>query len=63
MQRRFGKDLKARKYWFQVKEIKVKIIFHNLTKVIQSVVIVTIGEAFRQNKNRNFINQNYRILA
>ena len=48
IKRRFGENLKARKYWYQVKEIKVKMILHNLTKVIQSVVIVIIVEAFQQ---------------
>ncbi|ACL17585.1 IS5-like element ISMepa1 family transposase [Methanosphaerula palustris] len=50
IKRRFGEDLKARKYWYQVKEIKVKMILHNLTKVVQSVVIVIIVEAFQQSR-------------
>ena len=50
IKRRFGEDLKARKCWYQVKEIKVKMILHNLTKVVQSVVIVIIVEAFQQSQ-------------
>lgn len=38
IKRRFGKDLKARKYQCRVKEIKIKIILHNLTKAVQSVI-------------------------
>jgi len=38
----------ARKYWCQFKEIKVNMIHHYLTKVVQSVVIVIIVEAFQQ---------------
>lgn len=53
IKRRFGEDLKARKYWYQVKEIKVKMILYNLTKVIQSVVIVIIVEAFQQSPISN----------
>lgn len=56
IKRRFGEGLKARKYWYQVKEIKVKMILHNLTKVVQSVVIVIIVEAFQQ--SRRIINLN-----
>lgn len=32
LKRRFGGDLKARKYRYQVREIKTKLILHNLTK-------------------------------
>ena len=35
LKRRFGEDLKARKYRCQVKEIKIKMILHNLTKAVQ----------------------------
>jgi len=34
--------------WYQVKEIKVKMILYNLAKVIQTFVIVIIVEAFQQ---------------
>ncbi|CVK31932.1 transposase (fragment) [Methanoculleus bourgensis] len=37
LKRRFGEELKARKYWYQVKEIKSKVILHNLTKAGQAV--------------------------
>jgi hypothetical protein len=30
LKRRFGENLKARKYWYQIKEIKVKILIDNL---------------------------------
>ncbi|ACL17147.1 IS5 family transposase [Methanosphaerula palustris] len=36
IKRRFGEDLKARKYWYQIKEIKVKMILHNLTKAVHN---------------------------
>jgi hypothetical protein len=36
LKRRFGEELKARKYWYQVKEIKSKVILHNLTKAGQT---------------------------
>ena len=51
IKRRFEENLKARKYWYQVKEIKVKMILHNLTKAVQSIVIVIIVEAFQQSRN------------
>jgi transposase len=35
--RRFGEELKARKYWYQVKEISSKLILHNLAKAGQIV--------------------------
>ena len=36
LKRRFWENLKARKYRCQVKEIKIKMILHNLTKAVQS---------------------------
>jgi len=49
LKRRFGGDLKARKYWYQVKEIK--LILHNLTKVPQAVGVVLIVEVFNRAHN------------
>jgi hypothetical protein len=48
LRRRFGEELKARKYWYQVKEIKSKVILHNLTKAVQAVVIVGIWKGFNR---------------
>ena len=59
LKRRFGEELKARKYWYQVKEIKSKVILHNLTKAVQAVVIVVVWEEF----NRARILQKHRLLA
>jgi len=42
LKRRFGEELKARKYRCQVKEIKTKLILHNLTKAGQAIIIVLI---------------------
>jgi hypothetical protein len=48
LKRRFGEELKARKYWYQVKEIKIKVILHNLTKAVQTVVIVVVWKEFNR---------------
>jgi transposase len=48
LKRRFGEELKARKYWYQVKEIESKVILHNLTKAGQAVVIVVVWEEFNR---------------
>lgn len=48
LKRRFGEGLKARKYWYQVKEIKIKVILHNLTKAVQTVVIVVVWKEFNR---------------
>jgi hypothetical protein len=51
LKRRFGGDPKARKYRYQVKEIKIKLILHNLTKVPQAVGVVLIVEEFNRAHN------------
>jgi hypothetical protein len=48
LKRRFGEELKARKYWYQIKEIKSKVILHNLTKAGRAVVIVVVWEEFNR---------------
>lgn len=48
LKRRFGEELKARKYWYQVKEIKSKAILHNLTKAGQTVLSVAVWEEFNR---------------
>jgi transposase len=50
LKRRFGEELKARKYWYQVKEIKSKVILHNLTKAGQTVLSVAVWEEFNRAK-------------
>jgi len=36
LKRRFGENLKARKYWYQVKKIKIKLILYNLRIVMKN---------------------------
>ncbi len=55
LKRRFGESLKARKYYSQVKEIKIKIILHNITKAIQKRIIgLVIEEFYRARKSEIF---------
>ncbi len=44
LKRRFGESLKARKYWYQVKEIKVKILIYNPDRWIKSILFIVIIE-------------------
>lgn len=39
IKRRLGGDLKARKYRYQIKEIRIKLILHNLMKEVKAAVI------------------------
>jgi len=50
LKRRFGESLKARKFYSQIKEIKIKIILHNITRAVQKeIVVVVIKEFYRAN--------------
>lgn len=42
LKRRFGESLKARKFYSQVKEIKIKIILHNIMKAVQNEIVVVV---------------------
>jgi transposase len=46
LKRRFGESLKARKYRLQVKEIKIKVILYNLSRMMKSFCILIIAEDF-----------------
>ncbi|MDG6219173.1 MAG: IS5/IS1182 family transposase, partial [Candidatus Thermoplasmatota archaeon] len=46
LKRRFGENLKARIYWYQVKEIKIKLILYNLNMVMKKSFIVVLIEEF-----------------
>ena len=48
MKRKFGESIKARKYRLQIKEIKIKVILHNLTRMISTFsFLILIEEFFR----------------
>jgi hypothetical protein len=42
LKREYGEEIKARKYWNQVKEIKVKLIVHNLSRCAKVVHVIQI---------------------
>ena len=46
LKRKFGEALKARKYRLQVKEIKIKIILYNLSKMISTLSFLILIEEF-----------------
>jgi len=46
LKRRFGENLKARRYWYQVKEIKIKLILYNLRMVMKKSFFVVLVEEF-----------------
>ena len=46
LKRKYGESLKARKYRLQVKEIKMKVILYNLSRMISSCVLLILIEEF-----------------
>jgi transposase len=46
LKRKFGESLKARKYQLQIKEIKIKVILYNLTRMILTFSILYLIEDF-----------------
>jgi transposase len=60
LKRRFGETLKTRKYRLQVKEIKIKIILYNISRMISTLSsLILIEEFYRANKL--FIDISYHI--
>jgi len=46
LKRRFGEALKARKFRLQIKEIKIKMILYNLSKMISALSFLVVVEEF-----------------
>ena len=46
LKRKFWERRKARKYWYHVKEIKIKLILYNLGLGLKKLFLVTIVEEF-----------------
>jgi transposase len=46
LKRKFGESLKARKYRLQIKEIKIMVILYNLSRAMNSFVVLVIVEDF-----------------
>ncbi len=40
LKRKYGEEIKARKYWNQVKEVKIKLIVHNLGRCAKVVYVI-----------------------
>ena len=40
LKRKYGEEIKARQYWNQVKEIKMKLIVHNLGRCAKVVYVI-----------------------
>jgi len=46
LKRKFGEALKARKYSGQIKELKIKLILYNISKIILAILICISSEEF-----------------
>jgi hypothetical protein len=44
LKRKFGESLKARKYSGQIKELKIKLILYNFSKIIRAISICISSE-------------------
>ncbi|MDD5047718.1 MAG: IS5 family transposase [Methanoregulaceae archaeon] len=44
LKRKYGESLKARRYRLQVKEIKMKVILYNISRMISFVLLILIGD-------------------
>ncbi len=51
LKRKFGESLKSRKYRLQVKEIKIKVILYNLSRMMKLFCVLVLIEEFYRAKN------------
>ena len=57
LKRKFGEALKSRKYRLQIKEIKIKIILYNISKMISTLSFyILIEDFYRAGENHNLNN-------
>jgi len=62
MKRKFGESLKARKYRFQIKEITIKVILYNLSRLILTISFITLIEEFSRPERRSLYNKILKII-
>lgn len=43
IKRKYGEEVKARKYWNQVKEVKIKLLVHNLDRYAKVTYIAQMS--------------------
>jgi len=43
IKRKYGEEIKARKYWNQIKEVKIKLLIHNLDRYIKVTYIAQMS--------------------
>lgn len=41
LKRKYGEQIKATKYWNQVKEVKIKILVHNIDRQIKVIIYIS----------------------
>ena len=54
LKRKYGEGIKARKYWNQVKEIKIKLIVHNLGRCAKFVYVIQMRISTEPKFNKAF---------
>jgi transposase len=42
LKRKYGEEIKARKYWNQITEVKIKLIVHNIDKYVKILFFVRL---------------------
>jgi hypothetical protein len=42
VKRKFGEILQARKFWNQVKEIKIKLLVYNINKKVMEIICIKL---------------------
>ncbi len=52
MKRKFGEALKARTYRLQIKEIKIKVLLYNLSRMISTWLFLVLIEEFYRAKKK-----------
>jgi transposase len=55
LKRKFGESLKSRKYRLQVKEIKIKVILYNLSRMMKLFCVLVLIEEFYRAKKTLFL--------
>jgi hypothetical protein len=55
LKRKFGESMKARKFQSQIKELKIKLILYNISKIIYAFLICVSSEEFYRAKCCNTI--------
>jgi len=54
LKRKYGEEVRAKKYWNQVKEVEFKLLVHNLDRYVKVIFVIQMRNSTEPREYANF---------